>query len=288
MSTFCPGDTFARSCSGSLAVTSTREVSTSSAMTVPGKAMSPGRNSGSTTPGKSTPPSAIMFWRTDTNPSNGARTRRVSMLRCATMTATCALLRFSRSTSVDAVVVWRRVFTSCSSDARRPRASSRSRRFCLAVIAPTSSLALASSSARRTRKARLEQRHLIVCCLHRGFRLGLHDFVFRQLQVEVRLFDGELLFRGIELHDSIAGCDRRTRFGERDDRLLTAHRRHGHLHGTRGPEVPDGVDAGFHAAALHVGGGDRRLHRREQQPAGDARTRYDKDCEDGDQGACFH
>ena len=56
ISTGWPGATLARSCSASLAVTSTREVSISSASNVPPPAVSPARKSGMVVPPKTMPP----------------------------------------------------------------------------------------------------------------------------------------------------------------------------------------------------------------------------------------
>ena len=59
------------------------------------------------TPGKPMPPNALKFVRTVTKPSNGARTRRLSMLRSATCTESCALVRFSVRPAPDARLVSR-------------------------------------------------------------------------------------------------------------------------------------------------------------------------------------
>ena len=85
------------------------------------------------------------------------------------------------------------------------RASSRSSRFCLATISPTSSLALASSSARRTANRAFSSATSIVRGLHGGLGLGLDDFLLGEPQIEVGLLERELLIRRIEFDDDVAG-----------------------------------------------------------------------------------
>ena len=98
------------------------------------------------------PPNAIMLGLTVTKPSKGARTRRLSMLRRGDLDGDARLVALLAPAPLRmrASGLARWLFTSCSSCASRWRASSSSSRFCFATMAPTSSLALASSSARRT------------------------------------------------------------------------------------------------------------------------------------------
>src|SRR4030095_9272804 len=138
------------------------------------------------------PPNAMKLVRTVMKPSNGARTRRLSMLRSATVTESCALFRFSRRPSAEARLVSRCVFTSDSSWARRCFASSSASTFCCALIALTSSLLCTSSSARRPPR----------------LRVACDDVLLGEPQIESRLLEVELLVGAVELHDDVAGLQR--------------------------------------------------------------------------------
>jgi hypothetical protein len=90
---------------------------------------SPSRYSGSTIPKKNIPPDASRFSFTETTPSSGALSTRLSITCCARCIAIRALLRFSSTTWSEALLVSDRDLTSSSSCARRRLASSNERTF---------------------------------------------------------------------------------------------------------------------------------------------------------------
>ena len=88
--------------------------------------------------------------------------------------------------------------------------------------------------------ARVQQRDLVVGRLNGRLRVGLDDLLLRELQIESRLFEVELLLGGIEFEDDVAGFEGQSRFCQLQDLELPAHRRHGQLHRARGAEIADG------------------------------------------------
>ena len=153
------------------------------------------------------PPNAIMFIRSVTNPSNGARICRLSMLRRATSTATCAFVRFSRRTAarcdrrlalaLDVHFELRQAlarFVEAAAGAARPERADQFVGAGVELGAPTL-------------EPGLQQRDFVVGRLRRGFGLRLGDFLLRELQVELGLLERELLLGRIELDDDVAGLD---------------------------------------------------------------------------------
>ena len=154
------------------------------------------------------PPNAMKFVRTVTKPSNGARTRRLSMLRSATCTDSCALLRFSRRPSAEALVVSRCVF-DVGFELREPLLRLVERQHVLLGLDRAHQLvALDIQLGAADVVARVQQRDFVVRRLNRRLRVGLDDLLLRELQIESRLFEVEFLLGGIEFEDDVAGLER--------------------------------------------------------------------------------
>ena len=136
------------------------------------------------------------------------------MLRSATCTDSCALLRFSRRPSADAWLVSRWVFTSASSCASRCFASSSSQHVLLRLDRAHQLVALHVELGAADVVARVQQRDLVVGRLDRRLRVGLDDLLLRELEIEPRLLEVELLLGGVELDDDVAGFDGVAGLGE--------------------------------------------------------------------------
>ena len=107
-----------------------------------------------------------------------------------------ALSRCSTAPDADGVASW--LLTSTSSCASRCRASSSSSRFCLATSAADELVGGGVELGAPDLEARLEQRDFVFRGLHGGFGLGLGDLLLGELQIELRLLEGELLLGRIE------------------------------------------------------------------------------------------
>ena len=160
--------------------------------------------SGITAPEKTTPPNAIVFIRSVTKPSNGARICRFWMLRRATSTATWAFIRCSRSTAreaVDAVPPALHVHFELREAVARfleEQLVLRGQHGADQFVGARVELGPPGL------EARLQQRHLVVGGLRRGFGLGFRNLLIRELEVEGRLLERELLLGRVEVDDDVA------------------------------------------------------------------------------------
>ena len=134
--------------------------------------------------------------------------------------------------------------------------------------------------------ARMQQRHLVVGDLDRRLRVSLDDLLLGELQIEPRLFQVELLLRGVELDDDVAGLDGVARPGEVDNLQLAAHRRRRQLGRARGAEIADRVDGHLHAPAPDVCR-RHRLRRRRRHAAQSGDTGEEQH-NDGNRGVPYH
>ena len=194
------------------------------------------------------PPNAIMFGRSVTKPSNGARMLQVvdiaarDLDRDARLVALLAQHRARGDRRLPvALDVDFELRESLAGFLEQQQVLLRQRR------APTSSLAVGIELGPPDLEARLEQRDLVVGGLRRGFGLGFGDLLLRELQVEGRLLERELLLGRIEFDDDVAAFHRGAVGDQLDDGHGAADWRHHERHRAQRPQITLGVDQHLYA-----------------------------------------
>ena len=214
------------------------------------------------------PPNALKLVRTETKPSNGARTRRLSMLRSATCTASCALLRFSRNPAVDASTgVAVRLHVGVELRRAAARASSSSSTFCCALMRARPArwpAHRARRGARRTARAaaRLRRRPACTAASASAFTISCSASGDRSGPARGRTPAP----RRSNSTTTSPAFTAVARVGELHDLQLSAHRRHGQLRRARRPQLAVREHVDVDAPALHARRRDRSRRRRRHAP----------------------